>query len=253
MPDDQIVAVYQAHHTTLLEKLSAAVAAIWDGLGSWNDVDIARFVEQIDPVLVAAETRMATMVDAYVARLAGTLPLGIEPVTNPRGLDPAELWRRPFLDTWTALQDGADPADSLDIGRTRVQQISSLDVQRTQVQAMTDIVDQSDEITGYRRTLTGKSCRFCVAASTQTYHGKNLMPLHTHCDCGVAPIIGDRDPGLAANRSRLKALKAQGPDYWKQSGFVDGDGHPLDPTKLPSALARIEHNAEVGPVLNTAA
>ncbi len=79
------------------------------------------------------------------------------------------------------------------------------------------------------------------------------MPLHTHCDCGVAPIIGDRDPGVTANRARLKALKARGPDYWKQSGFVDEAGLPVDPTKLPTTLARIEHNAEVGPVLNTAA
>lgn len=251
MSDVAVVAAYQAQHGRLLERLDALVASVWLNLGTWNDTDLAAFVAEIEIVTGAAHAAVTRAVDAYVARLTRTAPVGLEPVGNLRGLPPEDLWRRPFLDTWTSLKDGADLADAVDIGKNRAQQIASLDVQRAQVAAMDQALDAHPEIIGYRRVLTGKSCRFCAAASTRIYHKKTLMPLHTHCDCSVAPVIGDRDPGLTANKARLTALKAQGPDYWKRNGFVDTNGNPIDPTDLPDADVVV--NSEVGPVLNTAA
>ncbi len=47
-------------------------------------------------------------------------------------------------------------------------------------------------------------------ASTQRYNSDNLMPLHTFCDCGVAPITGDVDPGRVVNEQLLRQLKESG-------------------------------------------
>lgn len=110
-------------------------------------------------------------------------------------------------------------------------------------------VGEVREIVGYRRTLTGRSCMFCAAASTRIYRRGDLMPLHAHCDCGVAPVLIGADPAFALNAQVLSNLKAKGKAYWKQSGFVDNDGNPIDPTDVPeSAAASVDH-PEVGPVL----
>ena len=52
------------------------------------------------------------------------------------------------------------------------------------------------------------------------------MPIHNHCDCGVAPIIGERDPGQVINRQLLNDLKSSGGSQsWKDRSIsVDEDG-----------------------------
>ena len=112
--------------------------------------------------------------------------------------------------------------------------------------------ETGERVVGYRRVLTGASCAFCAAASTRRYRSEDLMPLHDHCDCDVAPIIGDRDPGNVINRDVLAELKGRGPEYWKSKGFVGDDGKPIDPAAavenddVPVGVA--EHG-ELGPVL----
>lgn len=107
----------------------------------------------------------------------------------------------------------------------------------------------SRQIVGYRRVLTGKSCMFCAAASTRVYSRGDLMPLHAHCDCSVAPVFVGADPSFALNSQVLSNLQSQGKGYWKQRGFVDNDGNPLDPTAVPDALGASVDHPEVGPVL----
>lgn len=107
------------------------------------------------------------------------------------------------------------------------------------------------QIVGYRRVLTGRSCMFCAAAATRIYSRGDLMPLHAHCDCSVAPVLLGSDPAFDLNRQVLDNLKAQGKGYWKRRGFVDNDGNPLDPTDVPNALGSSVDHPEVGPVLAT--
>lgn len=104
-------------------------------------------------------------------------------------------------------------------------------------------------VVGYRRVLTGRSCMLCAAAATRIYRRGDLMPLHAHCDCAVAPVYSSSDPGRAANRALLGQLKKRGRDYWKQRGFVDNEGRPIDPTAIPARFGRATPNLEVGPVL----
>ena len=96
--------------------------------------------------------------------------------------------------------------------------------------------------------IIGKSCMFCAAAATRVYSRGDLAPLHSRCDCSVAPVFLGADVGLTLNRQVLDNLKAQGKGYWKKRGFVDNDGNPIDPTEIPADAGRTVLNPEVGPV-----
>ena len=109
--------------------------------------------------------------------------------------------------------------------------------------------------TAHRRVLTGRSCMFCATASTQRYRVDQLMPLHNHCDCAVAPIIGDADPGQIINHDLLGSLKkAGGSKYWKQRGLVDIDQDGNFLVAGPGGTSRVlqvaeRQHGELGPVL----
>lgn len=63
-------------------------------------------------------------------------------------------------------------------------------------------------IVGWRRVTEPGACEFCLLASTQRYHTKDLHPLHEHCRCSVAPVVGLKDPGHVLNKDLLQRLKA---------------------------------------------
>jgi hypothetical protein len=140
----------------------------------------------------------------------------------------------------------------MDVGRQRVEQLAGTDVALAQREATVQAIDADERMVGYRRVLTGRSCAFCATASTQRYHRKQLMPLHSFCDCGVAPIFASSDPGQVINRPLLQSLKEAAKqdgqkDYWAARHVtVDEDGT----VNLPKVTVR-EHG-ELGPVLTRA-
>lgn len=69
-------------------------------------------------------------------------------------------------------------------------------------------------ITRYRRIIhpelsrTG-TCGLCVAAAGRVYTIKELMPLHSRCNCTVLPIKAGQDPGLKLTDRDLDRLYAE--------------------------------------------
>lgn len=250
-PED-LVAAFQRAHATLHARTAAAVLALWDALPAYNRPDIDIFIAQVVPLIEAAQTQMGQMVDGYTATLAAARPVGItaETAASVRsGVSTADVYERAALQAWRRMSEGMDPLQALAAARSRVASTAATDLQLAQSHAMAEVSQRQPKIVGYRRVLTGKSCMFCAAASTRRYTKGDLMPLHTHCDCSVAPIIGSKDPGEVINQELLATLKRRGPGYWKRSGFVDADGTPIDPTDLPASYGREGHNDELGPVL----
>lgn len=104
----------------------------------------------------------------------------------------------------------------------------------------------ADVVQGYRRVLrpelskTG-SCGLCVVASDNVYSVEDLMPIHAGCNCAVAPIIGDNDPGRDLNDEDISLI------YGVASpGRVVGA-----PTKseLTGVRVTVDEHGEYGPVL----
>lgn len=255
MADADLINRFQTQQARILDAVVDAVTRLWNGLPSHHDDQVEPFATSIALILDPAALAMGRSVDAYIARMAGARPIGIPAATFTavrEGVDPLDLWRRPFLDTWKALDAGFPLDDAIARGVQRASAMAYTNTQMAMRAATAHATGAQPKVVGYRRTLTGKSCMFCAAASTRRYRDGDLMELHTKCDCGVAPIVGDRDPGAIVNRKLLNDLKSRGPDYWRQRGFVDADGQPVDPTAVPGGLARVEHHDELGPALITA-
>jgi hypothetical protein len=233
-------------------QLLAFVLGMYDGLGAWRDSDVARFVRIVVPVVVGAQRQVGSLVDAYVAAMLADM-LGVSPrpsgsaaraVAAVRGgVDPAEVYARPFRTLWQALKDGKDFPAALAQGRLRAWQLAATDLQLAKTHAMRAAFSADDRVVGYRRVLKGKSCGLCVVASTQRYHRSQLMPIHPGCDCGTAPIVAGHDPGQVINRPLLENVHAAVADRF---GAFDATGRKaIDYRDL---LVTHEHG-EIGPVL----
>jgi hypothetical protein len=89
-------------------------------------------------------------------------------------------------------------------GERRVRSLALTDVELATTHTARERLADEPEVRFYRRVLTGaESCGLCIVASTQRYRKRDLLPIHPNCDCVVAPILGDQDPGRVINSSRV--------------------------------------------------
>lgn len=248
----RLARVYTNQMGALRDGTERGVGAVWDTLGTYNRADISPFLERALPIVEAAQTQAAALTDAYVAQavqiLTGeaAMPEGIAPgevvgAAVRNGTAPETVYERSFIQVWSDLSDGVQWVDAVARGGHRARQAARTDVSLSARQASQQAMSSKPHIVGYRRVLDGHSCRFCAVASTQRYHKGDLMPLHPGCGCGVAPIVGDRDPGRVINQELLRTLGQQSPEEflklvngprnkrgdWDRFGFVDENGHAV--------------------------
>lgn len=249
-----LIAAFGSTGGRIRTHLLAVVLGVFDRLGSWRDDDVSRFVAAVLPVVAGAQRQMASLADAYVATMLADMlggagrPVGIAALTGAAlrgGVDPAEVYARPFKTIWKALAAGTDFPDALAQGRLRAFQLASTDLQLAKTNAMRTLLADNRHVVGYRRVLTGtRSCGLCVVASTQRYHKDRLMPIHPSCDCNVAPIVGDHDPGQVLNSPLLDGAHAAIRDR-----FGAGDAGTRDGIDYRDLLVTHEHG-ELGPILS---
>lgn len=255
----------RAQYNALRLSVQEAVGRAWDALGNVSDEALEAFLRAVLPVVEAGATQVAATTTAMVAQsvtLAGGDAAAVMPATElgalRGGVPSRTVFSRPTVHMRKLLSDGMPWAQAKEVARGRAVGAASMDMAMAQRQAMASTVTPAGtfppgtpHVVGYRRTLTGASCRFCAVASTQRYTvaaGPNLMPLHHHCDCGVAPIIGDHDPGQVINRDLLAKLKKEGAtDYWSGGGLVDAEGNALPKPPKPPKVVESVHG-ELGPV-----
>ncbi|MFI7009978.1 hypothetical protein [Streptomyces sp. NPDC050145] len=239
---------YDALSTSLRSRVVQFVLDAFDSLGSYRDADAALFVERVLPTVLAAQAQMGQITDAYlaamIADMAGTSATATGVVLDEalRGVPPDEVYRRPFVSTWTALSDGKPFPQALAEGRTRLLSITETDMQL----ARTHAAQQSMQRSGaqfFRRRLNGPgNCALCTIASTQRYRVERLMPIHPGCDCKVEPLVGDRDPGPVLDEGLLKQAHAA---VAKTVGKSDAGGRAPDYREV---IITREHG-EYGPLL----
>lgn len=235
------------HHSTYLAVRSEAarrVGTAWNRVRGLDDRALDAWLDSVLPTVEGARAQTAALASGFLASAGFSATGGA--VEIRRGASLREIYARPFVTARTALSRGLSFTEALELGRLRALGTIETDLSLTNREAMGKATDR--RIRYWRRVLTGKSCMFCATASTQRYRKPDLLPLHPNCDCSVAPIAGS-DPGRVINRQLLGQLKENGPDYWKQRGFVDPDGNPLDPTDLPRDAVAVHIHGELGPVL----
>jgi hypothetical protein len=221
-------------------------------MGSWRDADVKRFQRQALPVILAGERQIANLTAAYLEQLyrdvdahAGPVSLDLDSVTGQalRGVDPTDVYERPFKDVWRALSDG-EPLDvAVDRGAHRLETITKTDLQLARTHTVQALAPDMPKFVYTVRELQGEyNCALCMIASTQRYHKRDLAPIHPGCDCLIKLVTADEDPGRVIDEAKLDAIHKAVDDAL---GTHDRSGRAVDYRQI---IVSNEHG-EIGPVL----
>lgn len=248
-----LVRAYGATDVQIRAKVVDLLIRVFAGLGTWRDADIERFTATVLPLVIGAQRQMGSLTDAYIRAMVGDMiggvvrPSGAATATGAAvrgGVAPAEVYARPIRTVWQALAEGKPLDVALAAARFRLAKITATDLQLAKDHAARSALAGDQRVVGYRRVLTGaKSCGLCVIASTQRYHKADLLPIHPGCDCGIAPIVGDQDPGQVLNDRFLDAAHGA-----IQDRFDVSDRSGRSPVDYRDLIVTHEHG-EIGPVL----
>lgn len=208
-----LIAAYVAATVALRARVKLMTDA-WFGAEGYRTQGAEAFINAMVPTLDIAQQTMADLTSAYLTQQIVTLgggttaavgiPSSLVTGSAIRGVDPAEVLRRPYEQLWTALSQGKSLDQAVQIGRVRAESISMTNLQLAKTAAGREVMRGDSRVVGYRRVLTGlHSCGLCIIASSQRYHKADLMPIHPSCDCAIAPIIGTHDPGRSINSATL--------------------------------------------------
>lgn len=220
----------------------AYAAAVWAST-RFTDAAMARLVALMVPKVTSGQLVVANLTSAYLAQATNTKPLPVtDAVTKGRGVAPEKVYQRPIITTRTEVSKGKPVPKALDAGGQRLESLVTTDLQMAKVRQ----ADLSLEHAGrkyYRRVPKGAhTCAMCLIASTQRYNGKNLMPIHPGCDCGVDVIPAGMDLDQVLDESLLEATHQKVKEV---TGLADRSARAVDYRKL-----LIEHqHGELGPVL----
>lgn len=208
---------YNRLNTRLVRGAGALAGNLFRQLGSWRDDDITRYISIVGPQINGLKQQAANLQAAYyqeVARANGEAftPTAIrssdltdEVLRN--GPSAREVYRRPFVEVYTALAGEQLLRTAVERGAARASSIAETDIQLASRQAGFKQRQGNNNIVGYRRVLTGsENCALCAIASTQRYRSDNLKPIHPGCDCGEEPIYGNFDPGQVIDQGGLDSI-----------------------------------------------
>lgn len=244
---EQLADANMAQIRALTQRATLLMRQAWWALEDWHTAD--QFLERIIPIITGAQIQTASLTDAYLASL---LSEAMGAVVGPVGLDPEQVtnlrqnttmidaYSRPFHTLWYEQSKGTEFPEALRLGLDRAEHMLSLDIQLARTHASALILQQTDGIQRYQRVLSGsENCDICSIAAKHIYKTSSLMPIHTKCDCTVAPVIEGKPP-LATRINQER-------DFTSPDTETAGP-EKKSPTKLADAIG-VEDHGELGPVL----
>ncbi|WP_228973390.1 hypothetical protein [Streptomyces sp. DH12] len=160
-----------------------------------------------------------------------------------RGVEPAEVYSRPFVEMRTALAAGESLDAAVVRGARRLETITKTDLQLARTHTVREVTAEQPGVEYTVRELQGEyDCALCMIASTQRYHKRELAPIHPGCDCLVKTVRADYDPGQIIDEERLERIHEL---VEEAIGQADRGGRAVDYRKI---IIANEHG-EIGPVL----
>lgn len=222
-------------------RIAAMTEAQW-----YSDEAVADLAAAIAVQLAGAQTETAAVTDAYLARLTSLMvgkniqPVGAASVAALRGLPSPQVYQR-LGETYRYQRSiGVDHGEAVRLTTERAEVMTDADTTLAmRVQSRKFMTRRG--VQKYRRIIRpelskGGTCGLCIAAADRIYYRSKLLPVHGRCHCGIAPVIGDHDPGHSLNAADLDALY----------GAAGGSTRRQD-------LARVRitehHHGELGPLL----
>lgn len=184
MTDAELVALTRRFHVlmgTVTARTMAAVAAGWDGLGSYDEADVARFERRVAPATTAGKTAAVRLATGFYSTVAGVRPAALT-LTAVAVVFEA---RTPFLAHWHALKEGRQWPEAQLAGRARAEAMAS------------KLVVSSSRRTGdlalpghqrWRRSTGGDACDWCLEAAGKVYSSAEAADFgHDKCGCVATP------------------------------------------------------------------
>lgn len=193
-------AVAEAHmliQERLRTALVAGVTSAWLGLAGYDEDDVPGWLERVVPLVLAAQQQSAQTTDAYIARSLERQPRGVNlsAVTGAilrAGAEPAQVYRRPFVNVWTALDRGQPWEAAVRAGMARAQDLARTDVQLAQRAALQQAQLRDPAIQQWRRVPDANACTYCRMIAGAKVNSAEAMPLHPGCGCTLEPITDGR-------------------------------------------------------------
>lgn len=206
---------YQTIYNVIRAAAGVQAAQLWFRLGGLTDDQQAFYAKAAAAKTQGASVAVARLVAGYFTIMArsanstGREPaIDLKTVTGAalRGVDPLEVYARPAVTARTAIANGKTFDEAMRLGAQRATALAETDIALAQRAATVETLQRIPRAVGYRRVITGASCQLCQTAANARYKSAQLMPIHAHCDCSVAPIIGTSDPGRTINVKRLEKM-----------------------------------------------
>ena len=252
---------YRAQTRQIRERVERFAIQSWNGLGSWRDQDYERFVNRVVPRIESAQQQISNLTDSYIRQYAvnefGTVRAGVAAVATTealRGVPAVEVYRRPFVDAYTALAGGQSMTAALAAGRERLSDLVGTGMQLSRTHSAREALGRT-RFLGFQRVPRGaQSCALCLIASTQRYHVGDLLPIHPGCMCLCKPLHGAIDQQVI-NPELLDRVHDEVAAHLGQSelaarnlglGKEDAQGRPLSDY---TDLLITRHHGEIGNVL----
>ena len=220
----ELLRANQAITSQIRVQLVRAIRLLWVGaMLDLSDFSADRWVRSAVPTVQGAMLEMTNQQRTYLSMVADLTYPTVQ-LSYPRGVDIAEVYFRPVATARAVRAAGHDVAEAMRRGANRAQAIATTDLQLAKTHSARTVLADADNVVGYRRVLQGpESCGLCIAASTRRYKKAELMPLHNGCDCDVAPLIGDEDPGEVVNREALDAFYDAGGEAERTTIYEHGE------------------------------
>lgn len=247
---EQVILGYQAAVQRVRKAIEEYALLAW-GSSGYRDADVNRLVQLLVPKVQAGQLKVANLTASYIASIAtlkagrtvAAVPVDRALVLGARGIEAAEVYRRPAVTVYTALAAGKTFTEASTVGRERLRSIVGMDLQLSKTHQARRSLEPSG-FSAFRRTLTGReNCAMCLIASTQRYFKEDLMPIHPGCDCGVEPLSEREAVSQVIDPELLEQTHNWVADF---AGEADRGGRAPDYRQL--IVAR-EHG-EYGPTLS---
>lgn len=209
--DDEIIdavrltLTYVVELEDMAEAVGAAVRRSFLDLTGTDRGDIARWVSEAEPYVLAGIDEGSDLAAAYISEMTGVALAPAEIVT------PEIAWDDPFLRTWHQISEGYDYEAAKDSGAYMADTLGH-DAATNSASRRMSAAQKQLGIKAWRRVVTAKACEFCRVVSTQMYRSEKTATFGHHgCRCVVVPIFNEQfDTAKAINKARLKDVRSEG-------------------------------------------
>ena len=224
-PIDQYGLFLVDRHTNgrvgLLNGLMALVRRVFGGMSQddmYSDAANASAAAAIAGAVRTAQVSTANLTVSYLDAMARSggfePPKKVDPIgEHLRGIPSDEEWLRPFQEYRRQRAAGLDESGARLRMVERAEKLASDDLTMGMREATRNHAKATPKVVGYRRVVhpelavkTGRVCGLCLVASDRLYSVKTLLPIHTGCNCTVAEVFSNFDPGNSLNNLSLGEL-----------------------------------------------